>query len=208
MYAPLRAACLAVPGLALSAAGAFHPAELTAASAHHWWLLHVLLMPLFPLLGLALLPLIAPGGTVLSTVTTVFVYIYSVFYSALDILTGIGAGIVIDINHVSDSSAVVTCLVDTGNQLAWIGTISFLAAALFATFDPRLRWSGIAVVPSVLLIAGSVTFLDSHIYWPSGGLSVFVIGASTGWLYHVKLKNEGRITRKSWKPRPVAGSAV
>jgi len=50
-----QALAAAGPGLALSVLGAFHPAQLTPATAAAWWQLHVVLLPVFPLLGAALL---------------------------------------------------------------------------------------------------------------------------------------------------------
>jgi len=48
-----QALAAAGPGLALSVLGAFHPAQLTPATAAAWWQLHVVLLPVFPLLGAA-----------------------------------------------------------------------------------------------------------------------------------------------------------
>lgn len=88
--------------------------------------------------------------------------LYIAFYTALDVLAGIGAGTLVQ-RGVAPSSPPVEALFDTGNGLAIIGTVSFLiacaatATALVLTVGRR-AWPGAAV-----LVAAAVPFLYSHI---------------------------------------------
>ena len=57
----VRLAAVTLPPLVLAVAGATHPMDLTAATAHHWLVMHVLLVPVFPLLGVAVWVLLVEG---------------------------------------------------------------------------------------------------------------------------------------------------
>jgi hypothetical protein len=46
----LLVAAAAAPGILLSGLGLLHPAGLTPATAEMWWQLHVVLLPVVPLL--------------------------------------------------------------------------------------------------------------------------------------------------------------
>jgi hypothetical protein len=80
------------PPLVLAGAGLAHPMHLTADTAGRWRDLHVLLLPIFPLLGLGPWLVIRRENPVLGTVAAILGYGYAVFYTALDVLAGIGAG--------------------------------------------------------------------------------------------------------------------
>ena len=76
----------AAPGLALSVLGLFHPAQLTPATAASWWQLHVVLLPVFPLLGAALVLLVRGERGPLAWLARLGAYVYAVFYTGLDTL--------------------------------------------------------------------------------------------------------------------------
>jgi hypothetical protein len=91
--------------------------------------------------------------------------LYIAFYTALDVLAGIGAGTLVQ-RGVAPNSPPVEALFDTGNGLTI--TVSFLiASAATATAlvmaVGRRAWPGAAV-----LVTAAVRYLYSHIYWPVG----------------------------------------
>ena len=174
------AAVLALPGIVLAALGVAHPAELTQHSADSWYALHLILLPLFPLLGLALLPLVRPLNRPVGLVVTLLVYVYAVYYSALDLLAGVATGAVM--RREAGRPGAVDALFNTGNQLATYGVWAFLLACLVVAGDLVWRHRLRAAAPAVLLVAASVSLLDSHIYRWRGVATVLVIGLATGWL--------------------------
>jgi len=169
-------AVAATPGLVLAIAGLFHPSDLTVATAPTWWWLHVLLLPVFPLLGGVLVLLLRGERDWISWIGRVAAYVYAVFYTGLDVLAGIGAGYVFD--SAGRPSQAVVDLLKIGNELAVYGVHAFLVAAI-ATGIVAIRRDGIAAFPgALLLIAAAVPFLQAHIYWPVGGLAM--VGLAVG----------------------------
>jgi hypothetical protein len=171
-------AAAAAPGVVLAVAGLFHPAELTVATAPTWWQLHVVLLPVFPLLGGVLVLLLRGERDWISWVARVAAYVYAVFYTGLDVLAGIGAGYVVD--RAGGPAPAAGELIGIGNGLAGYGVHAFLVAAI-ATGIVRIRRDGIAAFPgALLLIAAAVPFLQAHIYWPVGGLSMVGLAIGSG----------------------------
>jgi hypothetical protein len=170
----------ATPGLVLSALGVLHPAQLTPSTAAAWWQLHVALLPVFPLLGAALVFLLRAEHGPLPWLARVAAYVYAVFYTGLDTLAGIGAGLAVAAEP--DGSPAALRLIGVGDQLATVGVTGFLIAAL-ATATVLVRRDRLAAVPgSALLVAAALVFLHSHIYWPVGGLAMLAIGVGCGLL--------------------------
>jgi hypothetical protein len=160
--------------------GLFHPGRLTPGTAEVWWQLHVVLLPVFPLLGAALVFLLRGERGPLPWVARIAAYGYAVFYTGLDTLAGIGAGLAVAAQPAG--SPVALDLIAVGNELAVIGVSGFLVAVL-ATSSVLVRRDGWAAVPgSALLVAAAVVFLHSHIYWPVGGLAMLAAGVGCGLL--------------------------
>jgi hypothetical protein len=176
---------VALPGLVLAAFGTTHPAPLEVHSAQWWTLLHILLLPVFPLLAAAQWVLLAPAPAWLRWVGRLAAFGFAAFYGGLDAVAGIGAGTVV---HAQNAVTSVTFAVfDIGNTLGYIGAGCFLAAnvAIVAT---NFRWR--AAPGAVLLLGASISFLDSHIFWPRGvftmiavaaGMFLLAVVSSDGW---------------------------
>jgi hypothetical protein len=176
----LLVAAAAAPGLVLSVLGLFHPAQLTPGTAAVWWQLHIVLLPVFPLLGVALVLLLRGERGPLARLARISAYVYAVFYTGLDTLAGIGAGIAVAAEPAG--SPVALGLIGVGNQLAAVGVTGFLVGSL-ATVAVLIRRAGVAAIPgAVLLVAAAVVFLHSHIYWPVGGLAMLAVGVGCGLL--------------------------
>jgi hypothetical protein len=170
----------AAPGLVLSVLGLFHPTQLTPGTAAAWWQLHVVLLPVFPLLGLALVFLARGEHGPLVWVVRVAAYVYAAFYTGLDTLAGIGAGLAVAAQPAG--SPVALDLVRLGGQLAVVGVTGFLGASLAAA-ALLVRRDRLAALPgSALLVAAALVFLHSHIYWPTGGLAMLGAGVGCGLL--------------------------
>jgi hypothetical protein len=171
----LRGALLAVPGLILAGFGTVHPAPLEVATAQWWTTMHVLLLPVFPLLAGAQWVMLAPAPPWLRWLGRVAAFGFACFYGGLDAVSGIGAGTV---THAQNAVTPVTGAVFAiGDTLGYIGAGCFLAAnaAIVLAVAPEGRWR--AVPGAVLLLAASVSFIDSHIFWPRGVFTMVAVAA-------------------------------
>jgi hypothetical protein len=171
----LCAVLIALPGLVLAGFGVAHPAPLDASNAHWWTTLHVLLLPVFPLLAAAQWILLTPARPVVRWAGRLAAFGFAVFYGGLDAVAGIGAGTVTATqNGVTPVTGAVFMI---GDQLGYIGAACFLAANILVTagIAPHARWR--TVPGAVLLLAASVSFIDSHIFWPRGVFTMIGVAA-------------------------------
>ena len=164
---------MALPGVALAVIGLFHPMELTPETAARWWQLHVLLLPMFPLLGVPLLVLLRGEGGPVVWIGRIAVYVFAVFYTGLDTLAGIAAGVAVETEPAGSAPAMR--LIGLGNQLAEVGVWAFLVAALVAWSHRIAGDKRLSIPGAILLISGSALFLHSHIYWPKGTIALLAI---------------------------------
>ena len=89
-----------------------------------WWQLHIVLLPVFPLLGVAFVLLLRGERGPLVWLARISAYVYAVFYTGLDTLAGIGAGIAVAAEPAG--SPVALGLIGVGHQLAAVGVAGFL----------------------------------------------------------------------------------
>lgn len=170
----IRIALVTAAPLALAAVGLVHPHGLSTSTAADWTDLHILLLPLFPLLTLGLLvPLWhrpRPGFEGAATVVAwAGAFVYAAFYTGLDAVAGIAAGTAVE--HAAagaNPGPLKRPLYEVGESLGQVGAYALICAvvAAMAALWPR---HGARVLPgtAVLLVAGW-SFVDSHIFWPRG----------------------------------------
>ncbi|SMD26032.1 hypothetical protein [Kibdelosporangium aridum] len=168
-----RAILIALPGLLLAGFGAVHPAPLDAANAHWWTTMHVLLLPVFPLLAVAQWVLLAPAHPAVRWTGRVAAFGFAVFYDGLDAVAGIAAGTVTMEQH--SVTPITGAVFHIGDLLGYIGAGCFLMANLCitATIAQHVGWR--ALPGGLLLLAASVSFLDSHIFWPRGVFTMVAV---------------------------------
>ena len=170
-----EALLVALPGLALAGFGLVHPAGLSANSASWWATLHIILLPMFILLGAAQWHLLRPAHPVIRWTGRLAALGFAAFYTGLDAVAGIAAGTVMDVQ--GGYSSAVGHLFRVGDMLGYVGAWSFLAGSVLAVVGLALR-AGWRVVPgALLLLPASVSFLDSHLFWPRGVYTLAAIGA-------------------------------
>ena len=179
-----RTLALAILGpVLLALAGLFHPGGLSAATAHRWVWLHIVLLPVFPLLALGFVELLrerpsAVAARVARIVAWICAAVYAAAYTGLDAVAGIGAGTVAgQPGDPGELRRLVLALYDTGNKLGTVGVYAFLAATLAAAVALGIR-HGIRVLPgTVVLLAAGWSFIDSHIFSPRGVLTMLAMAA-------------------------------
>lgn len=191
----LRAVLVAIPALILAGFGAAHPAPLDASNAGWWTTLHVLLLPVFPLLACSQWVLLTRAHPAVRWTGRVAAFGFAAFYGGLDAVAGIAAGTV---TATQNAVTPVTGAVFTiGDQLGYIGAGCFLVASLLlvAGIASHARWR--AAPGAVLLLAASVSFIDSHIFWPRGALTMLAVGAGLFLLAIVDVEDPAQRPRHS-----------
>ncbi len=181
----LRLGMIVGPAVVLAAVGVTHPHHLTPHTAAYWARLHTLLLPVFPLLGVSVWLLLAGTTGPLEWAARVAAYGYAAFYTALDLLAGVAAGTLVrrfSGQGVTAETPQVQALFEVGNDLGDIGSWCFLLACVLVLVV-LLRRSGPAVLPGgALLVGGAIGFMNNHIYWPGGVVSMVALAVGFGWL--------------------------
>src|SRR3954471_17492561 len=152
----LRAVPYAAPGLVLAAFGTTHPAPLEPASASWWTTLHVLLLPVFPLLAAAQWFLLTPAPPPLRLPGRLASFGFATFYGGLDAVAGIGAGTVVHAQN--GATPVAGAVFGIGDLLGYVGSACFLAAGVAIVVAAALRARWRAAPGAVVLLLASVSF--------------------------------------------------
>lgn len=160
-------AAVTMPGLVLAGFGLTHPTQLTDESAEWWTTLHIVLVPLFPLLGVAVWVLLRRDHTAIGWAGRVAAIIYAVFYGALDAISGIAAGTV---THAGGATHGVNELFGTGGTFGRIGALAFVVAVVCVLGS---SWrSGLRAIPfwlaAAVALGSAGVFTLRHIYAPLG----------------------------------------
>jgi hypothetical protein len=172
---------VALPPLVLAAVGVTHPMQLTASSAEYWRNLHIAILPIFPLLGFAPWLVARGAGVLFAWVVGVLGFLYSAFYTALDVLAGIGAG-GLKLDGMGMATGTVFGL---GSHIGAVGSVALIAATAIASATAIVRFRAAAVVPSLVVLVGAVLFLQAHIYFPVGVIGQLCLALGWAWLYFV-----------------------
>ena len=168
-------AAVLVPPLVIGLIGTTHPPHLTQDASGYWRDLHIVLLPLFPLLGVGPWLVARAVDPLYGRITLVLGYVYACFYSALDILAGIAAG-ALKYDREGGLGTVFRYASDLGEigSVAYIGATAAAAGCLLRIAGPRV------LVGAVVALGGAYGFMQEHIYWPGGALSMAAI--LLGWI--------------------------
>lgn len=194
----LLIAAVALPGLVLSGLGLTHPTLLNPGTAEWWTTLHLVLVPVFPLLAAAIWVILRDDRTTVGWGGRIAAAAYVVFYTALDAVSGIATGTIVGAGEPADSPF-VTALFGVGNVLGRIGGYAFFVAVILVLGSAWRRgargWVFFVAV-AILLVCG-YSFTTSHIYWPRGGLTM--IGFAVGFAL-IELSPRGSSATRLAKP--------
>jgi hypothetical protein len=182
----VRVLVVAGPALVLAGLGLTHPQQLTTTSAPWWTTLHIVLLPIFPLLAVSLWLLLRGVPGPVAWVGRIAAYGYATFYSVTDVLVGIAAGELTQFNAARGlpvHATEVDRLVMVGNDVGELGVWWFVVACA-ATAVAVVVWVGRRALPGavVLLVAGVLFSGGWHIYWPAGVVVMLVLAVGLGLL--------------------------
>jgi hypothetical protein len=145
--------------------------------------LHIVLLPVFPLLALGFAVLLRgrPRADV-AGVATVVAWLgaggYAIGYTGLDAVAGIAAGTVAgQRGDPAELRRLVLALYDIGDLLGRAGVYALLIAVLAGTVALGARHGPRVFAGTAVLVGGSYSFIDSHIFWPRGVLTMLAIAA-------------------------------
>jgi hypothetical protein len=171
---PRTAIAVLAPPVVIGLVGLTHPAHLTQDASAWWRDLHVVLLPLFPLLAVGPWLVARSIEPVYGRITLVLAYVYACFYSALDVLAGIAAGAL-----KNDREGGLATVFGYASDLGQVGSIAYIGATAAAA-GCLLRVAGAWVLPgAVLALLGAYGFMENHVYPPWGVLSMLAIAG--GW---------------------------
>lgn len=171
---------------------AIWPGDAIFATIHPiatWWTtLHVLQVPLFALLGLAVLLVVRGLNSRSASYSRYAIILFIVAYPAFDAAVGVSSGLICRTLPVNGGSSIEGALQElfwgpvTGT-MAIIGAASWLIALTCAAI--ALRQSGEAIAVAALLVLSGLLLAISHVrpFGPLACLS-FLIGAALTTLHH------------------------
>ena len=175
----MAVAAVAVPGLVLGGIGFSHPTLLTPQSAYWWATMHIVLLPIFPLLAVAVWLLLRHDRTAVGWGGRVAALIFVPFYTALDCISGIAAGTVVQAGS-DPKSEVVASLFAAGRPLGYIGSYAFFVAVILVLASAWRSGSRgwLFFVAAGVALVSAYLFTTSHIYFPKGVLAMLGFAAS------------------------------
>jgi hypothetical protein len=161
--------------------------EVIVNNADWWFTLHVLQLPLFGLMGLAIYLLVDGLHGWAATISRIGAWFFLVFYIALDSVLGIAGGVIARGAHrlPADQQALVarqleefafSPIVGGGGPslIGILGPLGWVTAVVGAAI--ALRRAGVPRLPSTLIGLSAIFAVHS---WPTGsvGLAFFLLGA-------------------------------
>ncbi|MBF4162809.1 hypothetical protein [Nocardioides acrostichi] len=174
-----RPVLLALPGVTLAAAGLFHPHHLTYDTSWRWFALHVPGLLVFPLVGAALAALVSHRQDPIAWIVRLAAYVYATFYTALDVISGIGAGWVThQLGPDVPRPEAVSQMFRIGTPLGRVGEWALLVAVLAIVVDLAVK-RRIEALAGVLLVPGAWCVHLDHIFSPTGVTGMVLLGVGT-----------------------------
>ncbi|QWC84800.1 hypothetical protein KLP28_14760 [Nocardioidaceae bacterium] len=210
----LLVALFALPGLAMAGGAVLHPSPPNAfrpETAELWFQLHVVGILGFPLVGVALIALYHrhllgpadPEGGWLARwavrgVVGVTGYVYATFYTALDVLAGVGNGYVLMRKEDTGDREEIGLIFSIGDQLGYVGSWALMICVLVVAVDHLVRHR-LRAVGGLLLLPGAYLVHTDHIFSPLGLVGMLLLGAGTASLAWAALFAPGRPTKVGQK---------
>ncbi|MCU1692769.1 MAG: hypothetical protein JWM64_1860 [Frankiales bacterium] len=175
---------VALPGLVVAALGTLHPLFLTPDTAERWRLAHLLLLPAFPLVAVALWAVLRGVRTLAADAARLLAAAYALLYGALDSIAGIGAPHqVLGAARRGEPGPPIGDLYDIGDRLGHAGVWALAGAGVVAAAVLYARSRNpLALLGGAVLAASCYPFSVHHVFPPRGVLAMVGIAVGTGLL--------------------------
>ncbi len=161
---------VALPALLCGAIGLTHPANLTGGAAEYWRNMHIALIPIFPLIGVAPWLIARRAGVRFGRASALFGYGFAIFYTSLDLLAGVAGGALVASGH-ADSTGQVFAI---ARALGLIGVVSLVLGCVVAGIA-AYRVAGLSALPGALIAAvGAALIQPGHIYLGLGTVAMLL----------------------------------
>ena len=167
---------VALPALLVAAGGLAHPDFLTPDTADRWLVAHLVLLPLFPLVGLALVWLLRGERGPVAAGARVLAYGWAVLYTALDAIAGVGLSW--QVREAAERGEPGPNLGDAffiGDRVGRPGALLLGAAGLLLALA-LVRHGLLPVLGGVLVAVSSVVVYERHVFPPEGVLGMVGVG--------------------------------
>lgn len=194
----LPVALCALAPLSIGAAGLLHPTFLTPDTADRWFLAHLLLLPLFPLLGAVVWWLLRGDRTPAAWLARVAAYAYAVGYTALDSIAGVGLSW--QVMRATDRGEPGPALGDAfqiGDRIGHAGVWALAASVVVAALVLRPRTGPLVLLGGALAAASCVPFVDGHVFSPRGTLAMAGLAVGLGLMAYARESSTGSPTSTS-----------
>jgi hypothetical protein len=187
---------VAAPALAVAAAGLAHPVLLTPDTAERWRAVHLVLLPLFPLVGASVWVLLLRRRGAVAWAARGLAAAFGLLYTALDSIAGIGGGHqVLRAAGRGDPRPPVEDLYEVGDRLGHAGVVALaLALLLTAVLLWRETGSPLALLGGVVGAVSCWPFYEHHVFAPRGVLALVGVGAGLALLGAARLHRRPRGT--------------
>lgn len=162
--------------------------DTLSSSTDTWLTVHILLLPVFGLLGIALYLLLADYDGLIATIGRIGISVYLIFYIAFESIAGIATGVIVREGQQlsAEQQEVVAEIVQTFysdggivGAFALAGTAGYFVAVIAIAIV--LRRSGAPVAPLVLLVI-STNAIIAHGSFPSDAFGALSFLVAVGWL--------------------------
>jgi hypothetical protein len=193
---------VSLPALACAAIGLLHPHHLTDDTAAAWQLMHIVLIPVFPLVGLGPWLIARRTSRPFGLLAALGGYGFATFYTSLDLLAGVAAG-TLQIAGVSEGKEPVY---EVARALGLVGVIALVLACVAATaatfVHARLR----ALPGGILAVVGALLVQPGHIYPGLGTLAMLLVASGLILLALAATSKNGKVPPRTTEgPATVAG---
>ena len=184
---------VALPALLLAGLGLLHPVFLTPETAERWRLLHLGLLPVFPLLAVSVWVLLRAERGPAAWGARVLAAAYAVLYGALDAIAGVGAAHqVLRTERRGDPRPPIEDLYDVADPLGALGVVALAAALLLTGLVLWLRGRRLLAPAGALVsTAGCWFFLQHHVFPPRGVVALVLVAAGLA-LLELSRRSPGR----------------
>lgn len=184
---------VALPAALVAALGLLHPVFLTPDTAERWRLLHLALLPAFPLLAGSVWFVLRGERGPAAWGARLMAGAYAVLYGALDAIAGVGAAHqVVRTADRGDARPPIEDLYDIADPLGALGVYALAASAILTGLVLSRRNRPLAIAGAVVVAGASYPLLRHHVFPPRGVLAVAAIGVGLALLEAARVSRPGR----------------